>query len=93
MPDFPVLDATYAVANAELGRVVIQELGTIEPHVDETDASCTIPIEPCTTRRPMCSPLELGPYSLSETDICRLREAIRAFDAATSGGRNIRRVK
>lgn len=80
-PDFPVLDATYAVANDELGRHVIAELGAIEPHIDELDSWCLLPLRLVVDQAAGLH-IEVGPYSLSELDIERLRAAIAAYDLA-----------
>jgi len=91
MSHVPVLDASYSTANTELGREVVQTLGSIEPHIDETDSTVAIPIR-LTHDQAAGLHLELGPYSLSELDIEQLRAAIRAYDIARNGP-TIRRIK
>jgi hypothetical protein len=79
---YPVLDAPYTAANSELCRIVLDELGAIDPHIDETDSVCTIPLR--LVHHSACGVhLELGPYSLSELDIESLRAALTAYDQAT----------
>ena len=91
MTNFP-LDAPYVVANAELGRDIIAELGVIEPHIDETDEFVTLPMR-LVFHQAAGIHIEIGPYSLSELDIEQLREAIRQYDITRCGGTGIRRVK
>lgn len=91
MTDFPVLDAPRTEANAELNRQVLDDLGAIEPAIDEIDGWCTMPIRLAhNAAAGLC--LEVGPYDLDHTDIERLRAAIRAYDVANRGPA-IRRVK
>lgn len=81
MTDFPLLDADRAVANAELGRDVIAELGAVEPHIDELDSWCTLPLR-LVVDQAAGMHLEIGPYSITGDDIERLRAAIKAYDQA-----------
>lgn len=81
MPDFPVLDAPRTEANAELNRVICDHFGCIEPHIDETDGWCAMPVRLVHNQAAgWC--LEVGPYDISGTDIERLRAAIAAYDSA-----------
>lgn len=91
MTDFPVLDAPRTEANTELGRQILSDLGALEPHIDETDSCCTLPIRLAHNQAAgLC--IELGPYDLDHNDINTLREAIRAYDTATNGT-TLRRIK
>jgi hypothetical protein len=79
MSDFPILDGPRT---DEFGRVVIDDLGVIEPYIDEVESWITMPI------RLVLGPLtgwliEVGPYSLDEVDIEYLRAAIATYDRAT----------
>jgi hypothetical protein len=42
--DFPVLDAPRAYANNELGRVIGDYFGHIEPYICETDSWIAMPL-------------------------------------------------
>lgn len=81
MTDFPLLDGPYTVGNTELGRVILDDLGVIEPHLDETDSWVTMPLRLVHDQAGGLH-LECGPYSLDPKDIDRLREAIRQYDAS-----------
>lgn len=89
MPDFPILDAPRTEADAELGRLVIADLGAIEPHIAEVDDWCTMPVRIVHDQAGGLH-MELGPYSLDVTDIAKLREAIRQYDIAERGGSALR---
>jgi hypothetical protein len=91
MSHFPILDAPYLDANADLCRTVLETLGAVEPHVDETDTCFTIPLRLVHDAANGIH-LELGPYACSENDIERLRAAIRAYDVARTGSK-IRRIQ
>lgn len=80
MTDFPVLDAP----RTDPGRVVVDELGHLEPRIDETDWWCRMPVRLVISQGIGWS-LELGPYELDERDIRQLRAAIAAYDLATRG--------
>lgn len=78
MNDFPILDGPRT---DEFGRV-IDDLGVIEPHIDEVDLWITMPM------RLLHGPLtgwliEVGPYSLDEIDIMRLCAAIATYHRVT----------
>ncbi len=92
MTDFPILDAPRTEAKNDLFRTVIDELGAIEPHIDETDYWCTMPMR-LSHNAAAGIVLEIGPYDLDREDVNRLREAIRKYDTCTRGGPTIRRVK
>lgn len=96
MSDFPILDSPRTEATAELSRTVIDDdLGCIEPLIDETDNWCTMPLRVAWSEAAALY-LEVGPYDLGRTDVDRLREAIRRFDLASQGGvdgRGLRAVK
>ena len=82
MPDnFPVLDAPRTEADAELGRVILDFLGYLEPHIPETDTWCSMPLRLVYDQGGDVH-IELGPYGLSQGDIETLRTAIAAYDAA-----------
>lgn len=91
MTDFPILDSPRTEANDNLFRTVIDELGKIEPHIDETDSWITMPIR-ASHNAAAGIVLELGPYDLDRTDVERLREALRRYDVACHGS-TIRRVQ
>lgn len=82
MTNFPVLDASYAEANTELFRTVLENLGVIEPRIDETDSWCAVPLRIVHDAASGVH-LELGPYALDPADIERLRAAIERYDAVT----------
>lgn len=75
MNSFPILDGSYGSATAQLGRVILDFNGHVEPHIDEVDYWCAMPLR-LTHDQGGGFRLECGPYSLSHTDIERLREAI-----------------
>lgn len=82
MTDFPILDAPRDSATADLMRELIDEsLDPIEPHVDETDSTITMPLRIAHNAATGIY-IELGPYDLDDRDIKRLREALRRYDAA-----------
>lgn len=81
--DFPILDADYSAANEHCGRVILDWLGYIEPHIDETDDWVAMPVRLVHTATGGFG-IELGPYSLGTKDIDRLRRAITAYDIATA---------
>jgi hypothetical protein len=82
MPDFPVLDAPRPVANAELGRVIIDFFDYLEPHIEELDDWISLPLRLIYSQADGFG-LELGPYTLGRADIERLRAAIAAYDQAS----------
>ncbi|NTY58677.1 hypothetical protein [Mycolicibacterium sphagni] len=92
MTDFPLLDANYAAANAEVGREVVADLGVIEPRIDETDSWITLPMRLVYDQAGGLH-IELGPYAIDQRDIAKLREAIRQYDLANQGGPGLRRVQ
>lgn len=85
-PLFPVLDAPRTRATAEVGRVVVDHLGYVEPRIDETDDWCSMPLRLAHSQAAGWY-LELGPYELDIADILRLREAIAAYDSAVGRAR------
>jgi hypothetical protein len=89
--DFPVLDAPRTAANAELFRSVFEELGIIEPFIDETDSPVTMPMR-IAHNAAAGIVLEIGPYDLDHNDVDRLRDAIRAYDTTVNGS-TMRRIK
>jgi hypothetical protein len=80
--DFPILDAPRTEANNELGRVILDYFGNIEPFIEETDFWVAMPLRLVHDQAGGCH-LEIGPYSLDRADIEHLREAIAAYDQAT----------
>jgi hypothetical protein len=80
----PILDSLRTGANSELGRVIIDYFGTIEPAIDEIDSFCAMPLR-LVHNAAMGFGLEVGPYDLCSSDIDRLRKAIAAYDAAVGG--------
>jgi hypothetical protein len=87
--DFPVLDAPRTVANAELGRVILDFLGCVEPHLPELDDWCAMPVRLVYDQAGGWH-LECGPYSLDRCDIEVLRAAIAAYDQAAGLNRGSR---
>lgn len=85
MTTFPILDSPYTTATAELGRTILDTFGYLEPHIDETDTRCALPIRLVHNQATGLT-IELGPYELEPTDINRLRQAIHAYDAAARPG-------
>lgn len=81
MTNFPTLDAPRTT---EHGRIIYDHLGHLEPHIDELDTWCTIPIRLAHNQTAGWH-LELGPYNLNHTDIETLRAAIYHYDDATKG--------
>lgn len=81
-PFFPVLDAPRTDADAELGRIVLDRFGFVEPHVPELDWWCAMPLRLVYDQAGDVH-LEIGPYSMSECDIEALRTALRAYDRHT----------
>ena len=90
-PDFPVLDSPRTEATAELFREVIEDLGLVEPRIDEIDGCCAMPIRVAHDAATGFY-REIGPYDFDTHEIRRLREAIRRFDAGCSGP-GLRRVQ
>lgn len=82
MSDFPILDAPRLYANNSLGRVIGDYFGDIEPHIDQTDSFVGMPVR-LVHHQGAGWHIEIGPYSLTEGDIPRLRQAIAAYDQAT----------
>ncbi|WP_137147544.1 hypothetical protein [Mycolicibacterium sp. CR10] len=85
---FPMLDANR---DHQPGRVVLDDLGLIEPYVDETDYWCSMPLRVSHSPTTHVA-IEIGPYTIDSRDIERLREALRVYDITTKG-QTIRRVK
>jgi hypothetical protein len=81
MSDFPVLDGNRDMTE---GRVVISELGELEPYIDEVDGWVSMPVRVSHTAGAGVV-LELGPYSLDARDVARLRAALRNWGIVTSG--------
>ncbi|CAA0136115.1 Uncharacterised protein [Mycolicibacterium vanbaalenii] len=75
---YPALDDSRSFATAELDRMVLEEHEAIEPHVDELDSYCSMPIR--LTHDAAGLHMELGPYDLDARDVARLRAAINAYD-------------
>lgn len=80
---FPVLDDDRRGSTAELGRVVLADLGAVEPHIDELDCYCVLPIRLAHNAASGLH-LELGPYDLDPNDIERIRRAIASYDEVRS---------
>lgn len=80
-PDFELLDAPRTEANAELGRVIYDTFGFVEPYIEETDSYCSMPLR-LTFDQAAGWHLECGPYDLDAADILALRQAIAAYDQA-----------
>jgi len=74
--DFPVLDAPRG---DDLGRMIFDVFGEIEPYIEETDSWIAMPVR-LVYDQGAGRHIEVGPYSLDRNDIQRLREAIAAFD-------------
>ena len=89
-PSFPVLD-TERHEGIEPGRVVLDEPCVLEPYVPEIDSWCTLPLRIVHTQGGGLT-VELGPYTLTECDVDRLRDAIRSYDIAKTGPK-MRRVR
>jgi hypothetical protein len=83
MTNLPVLDGSYATATAELNRVIIDTFGHIEPHIDELDTRCALPLR-LVHNQAASWHLEIGPYAIDGRDIEKLRAAIHAYDHATN---------
>lgn len=88
---FPALDAPRTEGNRTLGRVVFDSFGHVEPFIEETDSWVAMPVRLVHDSAAGLH-LELGPYSLDNRDVERLRAAVRAYDIAV-GGPAIRRVQ
>ena len=73
---FPVLDAPREFADTELGRVVIEEFNAIEPYIEETDSWAAMPLRVVHDQGNGFH-IEIGPYSLGNSDIRRLVRAIQ----------------
>lgn len=79
---YPILDGPRANADAELSRFVIDdELQPVTPWIDETDSYVELPLR-VVYHQGSGVHVELGPYSMDESDIERLRAAITAYDTA-----------
>lgn len=96
---YPALDDCRSVATAELDRMVLEEHGAIEPHIDESDSYCSMPIR--LTHNAAGLQLEIGPYDLDAQDVARLRAALNAYEhhercltqaATLPAGRHLRAV-
>lgn len=80
-PAFMTMDSTRQAGNAEYGRVVFDHFGYVEPHLDEVDGWCSMPLRLVHDQAAGWH-LELGPYDLDRSDIELLRRAIAAYDRA-----------
>jgi hypothetical protein len=76
---FPVLDDPRTVANAELGREVIDELGAIVPYTPRNDYWTRMDVRLAYDQDGGIY-LEVGPFDLDETDIAVLKAAIAAWE-------------
>lgn len=87
---FPTID--YARdGDKDEHRDILDDLGAIEPYLDETDWWCRIPVRithSCLSG--VC--IELGPYTLGENEVERLRSALRSYDVINHGP-GVRRIK
>jgi hypothetical protein len=77
LTDLPVLDAPRLYANNSLGRVVGEDVGVIEPYLDETDSWVAKPLRVVHDQGHRLAPGGRA-VSLNAADIERLREAIAA---------------
>ena len=76
--EYPAFDDSRSFAIAELDRMVLDEHGVIEPHIDELDSYCSMAIRVALDAAGL--QLEVGPYDLDARDVDRLRTAINAYD-------------
>jgi hypothetical protein len=76
---FPVLDDPRSVANAELGREVINELGAIVPYTPRNDYWTRMDVRLAYDQGGGIT-IEVGPFDLHETDIDVLKAAIAAWE-------------
>jgi len=79
MPDFPTMDAPRAVADAEYGRVIIDEYRPLEPYIPEMDGWVSMPVRFAYSEVDGFY-LEIGPYDLGTGAINTLREMIARYD-------------
>lgn len=81
-PAFEIVDSQRTCANEELGRIVADWFGHLEPHVPDTDDWRSMPLRLAHDQAAGWH-IELGPYDLDRADIELLRRAIAAYDHAT----------
>lgn len=77
-PAFDILDTTRT---DQCNRAVLDHLGYVEPHIEETDGWCSMPVRLVFDQAAGLH-LEVGPYDLDAADIDVMRRAIAAYDAA-----------
>lgn len=92
---FPVFDGDYknevqvidGVPHIFAKRDVLEELTILEPVDDRNDLFATVPVR--SVWNPFCGPaLELGPFSLDESEVIKLYNAIiKHINAFRSGFR------
>lgn len=78
--DFPVLDGDRTADDDNIYRVVLVEyIEPIEPRIPETDEWCEMPVR---ISHDACQgiALEIGPYTLDDSDIDTLLSAIALLD-------------
>ena len=78
--DFPVLDSDRSVDNDTVYRVVlVDNIEPIEPRISEIDDWCEMPVR-ISHDAGQGIALEIGPYTLDDSDIDTLRGAIALLD-------------
>lgn len=83
MTEFPIIDAQRHEDDAD-GRIVLAKLDMLEPRTPEDDWWCRLPLRLAHDAGSGLV-LEIGPYTLDEHDVRRLREALAAYDLAHRG--------
>ncbi len=82
-PGFPILDADRQGDNTVCVRTIFDVHGYVEPRVPETDYWVSMPLRLAHSQASGYY-IEVGPYDFAADDINRLREAIAAYDRATT---------
>ncbi|WP_137149465.1 hypothetical protein [Mycolicibacterium sp. CR10] len=79
---FPVLDANR---EHQPGRVILDDLGVIEPYVDETDYWCAMPLRVSHSPTTHVA-IEIGPYTIDSRDIEPCASTTSPPEATRFGG-------
>ena len=78
--------STYPIHDADRGdspgRVVIEELGHIEPYVEERDSWAVLALR-VSINQGSGPDLEIGPYTLDRCEVEKLRAVITVYDRIT----------
>ena len=85
MTDDQMLDGDRSTIDDIGGRTILDECGALQPHIDEIDAYCTLPLR-ITHNALSGITLEIGPFNFSGRDIQALRAALDGIDRIEQTG-------